>query len=90
LGLASRALDEATGYARQRVQFGRPITEFQATQMKLAEMATDLDAARLLVYRAAWKKDSIAGRITARVGDSEVVCYGGCAAYRLCVDSFNT
>jgi acyl-CoA dehydrogenase len=64
LGLASRALDEAISYARQRVQFGRPIAEFQATQMKLAEMATDLDAARLLVYRAAWKKDTVAGRIT--------------------------
>jgi len=42
LGLASRALDEAISYARKRVQFGRPIAEFQATQMKLAEMATDL------------------------------------------------
>ena len=64
LGLASRAFDEAIKYARQRVQFGRPISEFQAIQMKLAEMATDLDAARLLVYRAAWKKDTAAGRIT--------------------------
>jgi len=64
LGLASRALDEAISYAGKRVQFGRPIAEFQATQMKLAEMATDLDAARLLVYRAAWKKDTVAGRVT--------------------------
>jgi len=46
------------------VQFGRPIAEFQSTQMKLAEMATELDAARLLVYRAAWKKDGGAERVT--------------------------
>jgi len=64
LGLARRGLDEAISYARRRVQFGRPLSEFQATQMKLAEMATELDAARLLVYRAAWKKDTEAGRVT--------------------------
>jgi acyl-CoA dehydrogenase len=64
LGLAWRALDEAIGYARRRVQFGRPIAEFQATQMRIAEMATELHAARLLVYRAAWKKDTDAGRVT--------------------------
>lgn len=63
-GLAWRAMDEAVSYAKRRVQFGRPIAEYQATQMKLAEMATELDAARLLVYRAAWKKDASAGRIT--------------------------
>jgi acyl-CoA dehydrogenase len=63
-GLARRGLDEAISYARRRVQFGRPLSEFQATQMKLAEMATELDAARLLVYRAAWKKDTEAGRVT--------------------------
>ena len=64
LGLAWRAMDEAVSYAKRRVQFGRPIAEYQATQMKLAEMATELDAARLLVYRAAWKKDSSSDRIT--------------------------
>ena len=63
-GLAWRALDEAISYAKRRVQFGRPIAEYQATQMKLAEMATELDAARLLVYRAAWKKDSGSDRVT--------------------------
>jgi acyl-CoA dehydrogenase len=63
-GLAWRALDEAISYAKRRVQFGRPIAEYQATQMKLAEMATELDAARLLVYRAAWKKDSGSERVT--------------------------
>ncbi|MEW6208622.1 MAG: acyl-CoA dehydrogenase family protein [Acidobacteriota bacterium] len=64
VGLASRALDEAVSYAKQRVQFGRPIAEFQATQMKIAEMATELEAARLLVYRAAWKRDIGAERVT--------------------------
>lgn len=63
-GLAWRALDEAIAYAKRRVQFGRPIAEYQATQMKIAEMATELDAARLLVYRAAWEKDSGAERVT--------------------------
>lgn len=64
IGLAWRALDEAVGYAKRRVQFGRPIAEFQSTQMKLAEMATELDAARLLAYRAAWKKDNSPERVT--------------------------
>lgn len=63
-GLAWRALDEAIAYAKRRVQFGRPIAEFQSTQMKIAEMATELDAARLLVYRAAWKKDIEQGRVS--------------------------
>lgn len=63
LGLGTRALDEAIAFAKSRVQFGKPLSEFQATQFKLADMATELDAARLLVYRAAWLKDSGA-RIT--------------------------
>jgi acyl-CoA dehydrogenase len=63
-GLAGRAMDEAIGYAKRRSQFGRPIAEFQSTQIKLADMATELDAARLLVYRAAWKKDTGADRVT--------------------------
>ncbi|HZS44714.1 MAG TPA: acyl-CoA dehydrogenase family protein [Blastocatellia bacterium] len=58
IGMARRALDEAITYSRNRHQFGRPISEFQATQISLAEMATALDAARLLVYRAAWLADT--------------------------------
>ena len=57
VGMARRALDEALTYAKSRVQFGRPIAEFQGLQFYLADMATELDAARLLVYRAAWKFD---------------------------------
>ena len=56
-GLAGRALDEALHYASHRKQFGKSLAEFQAIQLKLADMATELDAARLLVYRAAWAKD---------------------------------
>ena len=63
-GLARRALDEAVNYAKRRVQFGKPISEYQSIQIKLADMATELDAARLLVYRAAWKKDTGADRVT--------------------------
>lgn len=52
-GMAARALDDALGFARERRQFGHPIADLQLVQQKLARMATDLDAARLLVYRAA-------------------------------------
>jgi alkylation response protein AidB-like acyl-CoA dehydrogenase len=58
LGLAQAALDEATRYARERVQFGQPIAKFQAIQWMIADMATEIDAARLMVYRAAAKKDA--------------------------------
>jgi acyl-CoA dehydrogenase len=57
VGLAQRALEEAIAYARERQQFGRPIAQFQGIQFKLAEMATELEAARLLVYQAAWAND---------------------------------
>ncbi len=95
-GLAWRALDEALAYAKRRVQFGRAIADFQATQMKLAEMAVELDAARLLVYRAAWRKDSGAQRITTeaamaklyatesagRIVDAAVQIHGGAGLVR--------
>jgi acyl-CoA dehydrogenase len=61
-GLAARALDEALGWARGRRQFGHPLADFQATQMALAEMHVDLQAARLLVRHAAWTADSGAPR----------------------------
>jgi alkylation response protein AidB-like acyl-CoA dehydrogenase len=57
LGIAQGAYESALSYAKERQQFGRPIAEFQAIQFKLADMATRLDAARLLTYRAAWLKD---------------------------------
>ncbi|HKF26383.1 MAG TPA: acyl-CoA dehydrogenase [Candidatus Acidoferrum sp.] len=64
LGMAQGALDAAIRYARQRKQFGQPISEFQAIQFKLAEMATEVEAARLLVYQAAWLADQDGARFT--------------------------
>jgi acyl-CoA dehydrogenase len=62
-GMARRALDEALAHARSRRQFGKPLADFQLVQQKLARMQTDLAAARLLVYRAAWEADR-GGRVT--------------------------
>lgn len=63
-GMAGRALWEAVRHARSRRQFGAPLGSFQLIRQKLAASATELDAARLLAYRAAWKKDQGAARIT--------------------------
>jgi glutaryl-CoA dehydrogenase (non-decarboxylating) len=57
VGVAQAALEMATTYAMERKQFGKPIGEFQMNQDMIAQMATDVEAARLLVYRAAWQKD---------------------------------
>ena len=57
VGLAQGAYDLAEAYARERQQFGRPISKFQAVQFRLADMATEIEAGRALVYRAAWLKD---------------------------------
>ncbi len=65
LGIAQGAYDASVRYARERTQFGKPIAEFQAIAFKLAEMATELEAARLMTYRAAWLKDAGQDYITA-------------------------
>ena len=57
LGFARRALDEALAHATRRPMFGRMLSDFQLTQAKLAQMATGVDAAALLTYRAAWQRD---------------------------------
>ncbi len=57
IGIARAALEDALAYAKERKQFGQPIAEFQAIQWMLADMATEIDASRLLAYRAAWLKD---------------------------------
>ncbi|MQA37992.1 acyl-CoA dehydrogenase family protein [Rugamonas aquatica] len=57
LGFARRALDEALAHATQRKMFGQALSDFQMTQAKLAQMATGIDAAALLTYRAAWQRD---------------------------------
>nr|MBC7244293.1 acyl-CoA dehydrogenase [Chloroflexota bacterium] len=57
VGLAQGAFEAALKYSKERVQFGQPIARFQAIQWMIADMATEIEAARLLVYRAAWLKD---------------------------------
>ena len=64
VGIAQGAYESAVSYSKERHQFGRPISDFQAIQFKLADMATEIDAARLLTYRAASLKDR--GKITTR------------------------
>ncbi|HEX3552081.1 MAG TPA: acyl-CoA dehydrogenase family protein [Thermoanaerobaculia bacterium] len=64
LGFARRALDEALGHALRRTAFGKPLAEHQLTQGRLADMACEIDASALLVYRAAWTRDAGAERIT--------------------------
>ena len=83
-GMARRALDEAIGYATSRKQFGRLLAEHQLIQEKLADMITELDAARLLVYRAAYLKDTGNDRVTREA--SEAKLYATEAACRI-VDS---
>jgi alkylation response protein AidB-like acyl-CoA dehydrogenase len=58
VGIAQGAFESALRYSQERQQFGKPIAEFQAIQFKLANMATQIDAARLMMYRAAWMKDN--------------------------------
>jgi alkylation response protein AidB-like acyl-CoA dehydrogenase len=57
-GIGKAALEDAMNYAKERVQFGKPISTFQAIQFKLADMATELEAAELLLLRAAWMEDN--------------------------------
>jgi alkylation response protein AidB-like acyl-CoA dehydrogenase len=64
LGFARRALDEALGRARERKMFGHTLADFQMTQAKLADMATGIEAAALLTYRAAWARDVRKRRVT--------------------------
>ena len=64
LGFARRALDEALSRATARKLYGAPLADLQMTQAKLAEMALEVDSSALLVYRAAWTKDVMAGRVT--------------------------
>jgi acyl-CoA dehydrogenase len=64
LGFARRALAEAVAHAKARNVFGKPLAEHQLTQAKIADMATRVDASALLVYRAAWTRDTQAERVT--------------------------
>jgi len=96
IGMARAAYDEALNYARERKAFGLPLTGFQAIQFKLAEMITQIEAARLLVYKAAWLKDSGRERVikeasmaklfateaAQRVIDEAVQIFGGLGVVR--------
>ena len=79
VGIAQGAFEESIKYARMRKQFGKPIAEFEAIQWMLADMATEIDAARLLVYRAAQLKDRGMAFVTAA---SEAKLYAAEAAMR--------
>jgi len=71
-GMARRALDESLSHAKSRQQFGRALSGHQLIQEKLADMATELDAARLLVYRAAYLKDTGAERSTREASEAKL------------------
>ena len=71
-GMARRALDESVRYSSVRKQFGRLLCEHQLVQAKLADMITELDAARLLVYRAAYARDTTAGRVTREASEAKL------------------
>ncbi len=90
IGIGRAAFEAALKYAKERVQFDKPIAEFQAIQHMLADMATELDAARLLVWRAAWMQDQglrtteqssiakyFAARVTMRACNAAVQIHGG-------------
>jgi alkylation response protein AidB-like acyl-CoA dehydrogenase len=90
VGLAQGALDEALAYAQERRAFGRPIAKFQTIQAKLADLATEIEAARLLTYKAAWLKDQgrdfsltaaqaklKTGRLAVRATEEAVQIHGG-------------
>ena len=81
LGFAQRAMKEAVDYARKRRQFDRPLIDFQAIQFKLADMATDLEAARLLVYQAACAHDS--GAADAKLNSSMAKLFATESAQRI-------
>lgn len=90
VGIAQGAYESAVRYANERHQFGKAISEFQAIQFKLADMATEIDAARLLMYRAAWLKDQgrkttkessmaklFASEVSVRVCEEAIQIHGG-------------
>ena len=83
-GIARRALDESAAYAKERKAFGAPIGNFQAVQFMLADMAKDLEAARLLTYQSAWMVDQ---GIRASKYSSFAKCFATDAAMRIATDA---
>jgi acyl-CoA dehydrogenase len=84
IGVSQRALDEATRYAKERQQFGQPIAQFQAIQFMLADMAIDVEAMRLLTYKAAWMIDEGAA---APIVSSYAKAFGADHAMRITIDA---
>jgi acyl-CoA dehydrogenase len=83
-GIAQRALDESTAYALERKAFGAPIGDFQAVQFMLADMAKDIEAARLLTHKSAWMVDQ--GRRASK-NSSIAKCFATDAAMRVSIDA---
>lgn len=87
LGIAQASLEAAVEYAKERVQFGKPIASFQAIQFKFADMETRINAARLLTYQAAWRKDKGLNFTTeaakAKVFASETAVYASTEAVQI-------
>ncbi|MBA9005426.1 alkylation response protein AidB-like acyl-CoA dehydrogenase [Actinomadura cellulosilytica] len=85
VGVAQAAYDAALGYAREREAFGRPISDFQAIQLKLADMATEIQAARLLTYWAAARSQATGGRVDMEAGMAKM--YASEVAIRCALES---
>ena len=84
IGISQRALDESLRYAQEREQFGQPIAQFQAIQFMLADMAVDVEAMRLLTYKAAWMIDSGA---PASIVSSYAKAFGADRAMQITIDA---
>ena len=84
IGVSQRALDEATRYAKERQQFGQAIAQFQAVQFMLADMAIEVEAMRLLTYKAAWMIDEGA---PASIISSYAKAFGADHAMRITTDA---
>jgi acyl-CoA dehydrogenase len=84
IGISQRALDECTRYAKERQQFGQPIAQFQAIQFMLADMAIEIEAMRLLTYKAAWMIDQGA---MASIVSSYAKAFGADHAMRITTDA---
>jgi alkylation response protein AidB-like acyl-CoA dehydrogenase len=90
LGIAQGAFDRALAYTKERSQFGKKLAQFQITQHKLADMATKIETARLIIHKAAWNYDQgimdpkltsmaklYAGRVAVEVADEAIQLHGG-------------
>lgn len=82
VGIAEGALEEAVRYAKERVQFGRPIAELEGLQFMLADMATEVEVAKTMLYRVAWMKESHSGKYTKEA--AMIKLFASEMAHRVC------